>query len=437
MLRVNRSELAARLDRDLRERVLPYWHRTAIDSVSGGYRIDDTHRTMRDILRGLRSRLGRASHPSPATGGPGTREWHIVSQSRLLYVFSLAHRLGYGDGGLQYLEAAEHGHRFLESRLRDHRHGGYFWRVGDHGQARSSDKWLYGQSFALFALIEFYRASRRPEVLAEATALFQLVQERMLDPGDGGWFELLAEDFSPLQPGRPTAETGIHHISGLKSANGHLHWMEALSELVDVTGAPDARAALAEVLRINTEVFFASPGLSPSHVTADWRPVVDAPFDHFGYGHEVEFAWLMLRAQQVLETAPNTALFGSLLSHSLDGGFDWVRGGFYLKGRRSAAMAFDTSKVWWVQAEGLAALAHALVTPGSGDQVRYEEALALLVDWIWRHQRLRDGIWVWSTDTAGRIQNPTKADNWKAGYHEVRAMAEVAGVFRAGAGPRP
>lgn len=429
MIPVNRRELAARIESDLRLRVLPYWLRTTVDRASGGYRVDDTHRTGRDILRGLRSRIKRAIRPP---GAPHSREWHVVAQARLLYVFSLAHRLGYGDGGRQYLEAAEHGYHFLKSRLWDDRHGGVFWRVGDAGEVKSSDKWLYGQSFALYALVEHYRAGGRAEVLADARALFQVVQEKMVDRRHGGWIELLASDFSPLQEGRPTAESGIHHINGLKSANGHLHWMEALTELLEVGGGPAERAALAEALRINIEVFFARPGMSPSHVTADWQPVVSAPFDHFTYGHDVEFAWLMLRAQQVLQAPADTRLFASIMSHSLEGGFDWVRGGFYLKGRRGEATAFDTSKVWWTQAEGLAALTDALVTPGSGDHARYEHGLALLADWIWRHQRLRDGVWVWSTDAAGHIQVPTKANNWKAGYHEVRAMTKAVGTLRAG-----
>ncbi len=72
----------------------------------------------------------------------------------------------------------------------DARHGGFFWRVGDPGQVKSSEKWLYGQSFALYALVEYYRAGERPEVLADAIALFQLVQERMVDRRHGGWLEL-------------------------------------------------------------------------------------------------------------------------------------------------------------------------------------------------------------------------------------------------------
>lgn len=422
---MDRAGWAARIDHDLRTRVLPYWHRTAVDTERGGYRVADTHLTWRAGLRRLGSGLGRMVRPTAPTRATRGEDKHVVSQSRLLYVFSLAHRLGYGGGGRHYLDAAEHGFRFLTGRMRDPEHGGFFWRVGAGGEVASGHKWLYGQAFALFALVEFHRASGQSDALADALALFAVVQEHMADRQQGGWIELLAPDFSRLPEGVPTRESGMQHVSGLKSANGHLHWMEALSELLDVSGDPAVRAALGEVLRINTEVFFATPGVSPSHVTADWKPVVAEPFDYLSYGHDLEFAWLMLRAQQVLQEPPGLELFDALLTHSIDHGFDRERGGFYLKGRRGSPSAFDTSKVWWVQAEGLAALSDALATPGTGNRARNEGCLDRLLDWIWRHQRLRDGSWVWSTEATGRIQNPTKADHWKAGYHEVRAMGKA------------
>ena len=62
------------------------------------------------------------------------------------------------------------------------------------------------------------------------------------------------------------------------------------------------------------------------------------------------------------------------------------------------------------------------------------EACVCLLDWIWRYQRLDDGTWVWSTEADGRVQNPTKADNWKAGYHEVRAVAMAIASLRASPG---
>jgi len=426
---VDRSGWVARLDRDLRTKVFPYWLRGSVDSIRGGYRVDDTHHTWRDRVRGLSTRLGLGGQGMTPSGPSRGHDTHLVSQSRLLYVFSLAHRLGYGGGGRQYLDAALHGYRFLRERMRDEEHGGYFWRVNSDGTVTDAKKWLYGQSFALYALVEFHRASGHPDALAEARALFATVEDRMKDRVYGGWVELAGPDFSVLPPGQPIRESGMHHTTGIKTANGHLHWMEALSELLAVTGDSTVRGSLEEVLRLSVEIFFASPGVSPLEVTADWSPAPGESRNPMNYGHNLEFAWLMLRAQRVLGAPPGLELFDALLSHSLEHGFDMERGGFYANGERGAAPALDTSKVWWVQAEGLAALSDALATEGAGERPRNERCLGLLLDWIWRYQRLADGCWVWSTEAAGKIQVPTKAGHWKAGYHEVRAMAKFVGAL--------
>ena len=125
MTSLDRSEWAKRLDTDLRE-LLPYWLRTAVDKGSGGYQVVDEIRTVLNTLGELKRRVARAiqpsSYPLPKP------EWHIVPQSRLLYVFSLAHRLGYSDGRYNYLDAAAHGYEFIKTRLVDRRHGGCYWR---------------------------------------------------------------------------------------------------------------------------------------------------------------------------------------------------------------------------------------------------------------------------------------------------------------------
>ena len=42
----------------------------------------------------------------------------------------------------------------------------------------------------------------------------------------------------------------------------------------------------------------------------------------------------------------------SLIDHALDFGWDDEHGGFYDKGDVFSGRAYDTTKVWWTQAEG-------------------------------------------------------------------------------------
>jgi mannobiose 2-epimerase len=140
----------------------------------------------------------------------------------------------------------------------------------------------------------------------------------------------------------------------------------------------------------------------------------------------VEFAWLMVRAEQVLGRQPSWDHFQSHLDHALAHGWDTARGGLYHRGVGDQP-ATDQDKIWWVQAEMLAALSDALTHRSDP-----REALALqqLLGFLKAYQiDSRDGIWFDTVTAQGAPKNPAKAHNWKANYHDVRAIVKFIDAF--------
>lgn len=416
---MSKAMAAVLMETDLRERVFPRW-RDTMDGRRGGYRQTEVHPSRSEWLRFCARTAKRRvvallrGHPPPPHGKD------LVTQSRLLWTLSTAHRLGYGNG---YREAADHGYRFLMGRLFDPRHGGYAWIADLAGRVVDPRKTLYGQAFALFALTAYHRATGLSEPLEDARNLFGVVQTRMYDEANGGWVEHGEADFSPLAPGTPLPALPM---VGLKTGNAHLHWMEALAELALVTDDAAVRSALREALQLNATYFYpAEPGSGSELRTPDWRPVASPGGATVSYGHNVEFAWLMLRAEQVLELSRSWGHFDALVGHALRWGFDRQRGGFYDRGP-VAGQATRRSKVWWVQAEGLAALTDAVRHRGGRE---YEDALGLLLGWIWGAQRRPDGTWVPIVDEKGRARSSIAPAAWKGGYHEARAMTRFVDAF--------
>jgi mannose/cellobiose epimerase-like protein (N-acyl-D-glucosamine 2-epimerase family) len=421
--RMDKTELAVSLEASLRTSILPYWY-GMIDASRGGYRFLDEPRTFRSRVRVVGS-LAKALLQNRLRGRPVQhREKHLVNQSRLLWTFSLAHRLGYGDAEHDYLRAAEWGYRFLIDRMLDRRNGGFHWRADLAGRIIDPRKVLYGQAFALYALIEFHRASGSPEPLDLARSHFDVIQARMHDERNSGWVEHCDADFKSLAACPDRSVQGLPDRVGLKSANAHLHWLEALSEHLDATGEAAVRSALEEVLDITNRFFFpADPASCCRYRTPDWGSIGGPGRDGFSFGHNVEYAWLMIRAQEILRTPSAWDRFDALLRHALKHGFDRERGGFYASGSGEGT-ATDTKKIWWVQAEGLAALSNAL---GHQFDREYDEGLDLLLHWILNHQTLPDGIWVWCTDATGTVTR--FINTWKAAYHEVRALTKFIRTF--------
>lgn len=410
----DRAALAARWDGQLRTSILPFW-RGMVDEGRGGYVVYDRHFTVRGGLRAVgaraRARLARRLRGTPLP----RHEKHLVSQTRLVWTFSLAHRLGYDGDGDANLRAAEHGYRFLEERMRDPVHGGYSWTVDLEGRPRDPRKVLYGLSFAIYALVEYHRASGRTDPLERAREVFELVQARLRD-GRGAWIEHAERDFGPLQDAVPGSTRGLPDLPGFRSSNAHLHWMEALSELLEATGDGAVRTALEEAVAINRWFFPRDPARGSHYRTPEGARVDEGLV---AYGHNLEFGWLLLRAHDVLGTPPDREHFLGQVRHALDHGFDHRRGGVYFSGFGDRP-ATRREKVWWVQAESLIALLDALRLRPDPE---VERALDRLLEWILRRQELPDGVWIYETSPGGRIRSFIRASSWKAAYHEVRALA--------------
>src|SRR3990172_4694752 len=104
-----KSEIAKEMGIYLREKVMPYWHDTAVDSKNGGYILSDRLDASRNAGNLWWNRLRALFSTYVHRNAHRASEKQLVSQSRMILVFSIAHRLGYSDARRDYLKAAETG----------------------------------------------------------------------------------------------------------------------------------------------------------------------------------------------------------------------------------------------------------------------------------------------------------------------------------------
>lgn len=378
----------------LEEKVLPYWHRTTVDHEHGGFLLAD-----------------------PFSGSRNLIEKQLVTQTRMIWGFSHAWRKGFRSDSASYLDAARQGYEFLLDRFYDRSHGGFYWSTDRSGSVTNDKKMLYGQAFVIYALVEYYRASGETQALNQSVELFHTIQEHGYDVRHGGWFEHFEFDWTWIE--KPTDGAYVE-LTGHKSANAHLHWMEALAELYDETRSGEVRRALKESLEINRRFFYPpDPDASSFHQTPDWQRVTGGGSDGISYGHNVEFAWLMLRAQEALGAPSDWTHFKAHLDHALRYGFDHQRGGLYNLGMPKA-MAHDLNKVWWCQSEIVAALAIGYRGPMS-DQ--FSKPLLLTLEFLDKYMiDPEDGIWFSTVSAEGDVLQSGKANVWKGMYHDFRGL---------------
>jgi cellobiose epimerase len=395
---------------------MPYWHDRTRDDRYGGYRVvpDVQPARLRRVARGLARRGPRVE--------PHRKQ--LVSQSRLVWLFSYGHRKALGKPGRDYLAAATTGYRFLLEHFLDRDHGGFVWTTDPAGRPENDAKILYGQAFVIYAFVEYARAAGDGRALDQALELHRVVDEQLHDDEHGGWFEHAEPTWHLMSSTDPRAAV---EVVGLKSANAHLHWLEALTELADATGDERVTRSLTEARLVNQRHFYpADAGKSCQRRGTDWSAVPGEAGGSLSYGHNVQFAWMLIRAERVLRLDPSWDVFYAHVDHALRYGYDHQRGGVYSLGYDDQP-ATRTEKLWWVQAEMMVALTDALLQRW---EQRYNRALVQTIRFVERHQTDgTDGVWLERVTAAGRRSVPRKAGEWKVGYHEVRALVRLVEAF--------
>ncbi len=392
-----------RLEKILIENIAPFWYDKSLDREHGGYIIN----------------FG----PEGQSRGPGTKM--IVSQARTVWLFSRLARAGYGR--TENLEAAELGYKFLTEKMWDAEHGGFYWEVDATGdQVLKPRKHLYGQSFALYAISEYYRASTKREVLDFATEFFNVLEKNAHDSVHGGYFESFEPDWTPTPAGE---NSYMGAPAGLKLMNTHLHLMEAMTTFYEISRLRLARERLLELIRIESNaVVRKTLGACTDKYELDWTPKLDGNYARVSYGHDIENVWLLMEACDAagISNFPLMDLYKTLWAYSLKYGYDEANGGFYYTGEFNRP-ADDRDKSWWVQAEALvSALRMYRATEDAKYLAVFEKTFDLVEDKMvdWEH-----GEWHSTITPEGRPRGD-KANPWKAGYHNGRAMIECIEVLR-------
>ncbi len=403
----NRAELAEsaipRLEKVLQENIASFWYNKSLDRVNGGYTIN----------------FSSKGEPK----GPGTKM--IVSQARTVWLFARLARAGYRRD--EYVEAAEHGYRFLKEQMWDAENGGFFWEVDAAGNEKLKPrKHLYGQSFALYAISEYYLVTERQDVLDFAIRLFNLLEEKSHDEIYGGYIEFFNEDWTPV-PADETSYMGAP--ADMKLMNTHLHLMEAMTTFYRVCKLPLARERLLELINIESNAVVRKDiGACTDKYDRDWTPRLEAPYARISYGHDIENIWLLMDACDAagISNYPFGDLYRTLFDYSLKYGYDHNAGGFYDSGPFNQPADILT-KVWWVEAE---AVVSALYMNRLTADPQFLDIFEQTYDYIEKHLvDFEHGEWHASVTTRGAVQGD-KANVWKAGYHSGRAMIECLEILK-------
>ena len=189
----------------LRTSLIQFYLPACVDQANGGYL---------ESLRGGKFAL--------------TGEKFLTLQARQLWFFSTLAIEGYETE--RALAAARSGFSFIQTKMRDAQNGGYYSKVTDEGGPRDPRKHAYLNSFALYGLTAYYRATKAPEALQAAQELFRVLEAKSHDKKHGATWNSSSRLDSITDP----KASGYVGAIGHKTYNTHLHLLESFAELYRV-----------------------------------------------------------------------------------------------------------------------------------------------------------------------------------------------------------
>lgn len=405
------SSLKKEAENHLLTELLPFWTSRMKDEVNGGF----------------------LTHFDKNGLDTGEDEKSLIAQTRCIYTISSAHRAGYGEGKLAYL--AKHGVDFLIDKMWDRQYGGFYWMMNRKGEVKIDQKIIYGHSFAIYCLSEYTLATGDPRGREYAEKVFDLLQKFCADTRYGGYWEMFHRDWTLCGPGSQGGDR--------KTLDVHMHLMEAFTTLYECTGLEVHKRKLLEdidllinkiihpVYKTGIPQFFKDWTVAPQikfDIIWGWDRFSEEgqkgnATDNTCYGHNAEFAWLLLHSLEILKANPNEykELFQIIYDHTVDNGIDTEYGGVYVEGPHSGGV-YDREKEFWQQAEVLIGLLDAVIIFKSD---KYWDAYKNVHRFVY-DKVVNKGVGEWYP-LLSRKGEPIwthMGHSWKINYHTVRAAIQ-------------
>ncbi len=391
--------------------LLPFWTTRMTDSVNGGF----------------------ITHFDKEGKDTGEDEKSLIAQARCLYTISSAHRAGYGNG--KYAKLARHGANFMIEKMWDREHGGFYWMMDRRGNVKIDKKIIYGQSFAIYSLSEYTLATGDPRGIEYAEKVFDLIQKYCTDTMYGGYREMFHRDWVLCGPGSQGGDR--------KTLDVHMHLMEAFTTLYECTRKDVHRRKLLEDidLLVNRIIhpeyktgipqFYENWTIAPQikfDIIWGWDRFSEEgqkgnATDNTCFGHNAEFAWLMIHALAILGIDPQgySDLFRIIFNHTVDNGIDKESGGVFVEGPHSGGV-YDREKEFWQQAEVLIGMLDAVIMLGDD---KYFDAYKNVHRFVF-DKMINKGVGEWYPllSRQGKPIWTHMGHSWKINYHTVRSMIQ-------------
>jgi cellobiose epimerase len=389
-LRLN--QLKTEVSVNLRQNILPYWSTKMVDNHNGGFygRINGSEQVF----------------PDEDKGG--------ILNARILWTFSSAYRVLKDTTCLHLATRAKD---YIMAHFIDKQYGGVYRTVKSNGEPSDTRKQSYTQSFFIYGLAEYYRATGDTDALKVAMEIFESFEKYARDKESNGYFEVFTRDWQRSHD----RLIGEKTTNDEKTMNTHLHILEAYTNLYRIW--PDKRVA--DRLRNLVEIFLDRIiDKKTSHLICFMDKNWNSTSTINSYGHDIESSWLLYEAAYLLG---DTTLIAKVRETSIKIANAASEGlqpdGSLIYEKDLSTGRVNTERSWWPQAEAIVGYINAYELTKN---VKYLDNS--INCWNYTKKHLVDnksGGWFSSVSESGAVGRGDKAGFWICPYHNGRMCLEI------------
>jgi mannobiose 2-epimerase len=385
------------IEHELRS-ILSFWTNHTIDEQYGGFYGSMDHHNTPDILAPKGS----------------------VLNCRILWTFSAAYNFTHQQA---YLKMANRAYQYIITHFIDSNLGGVYWTVDHAGHPFDTKKQVYSQAFALYAISEYYKATRDNTVKELAIQFYNLIEHYSYDRDKEGYLEAFTAEWEALADLRLSAKD----VNEKKSMNTHLHVLEAYTNLYSIWPDEGLRRQITRLVNnFATHIINAHTSHLRLFFDENWQSKSSV----ISFGHDIETSWLLAEATDIvadhelvirIKKICLQMAYASIQAIDSDGGMWYEQDG--------STGNWVKEKHWWPQAEAMVGYFHAWQSSGNNDFLRHA-----LHSWTFIKQYIVDkehGEWHWGVlndpadDHTTIMSWEDKVGLWKCPYHNTRACLEL------------
>lgn len=380
------------IKRQLEEQVMPFWL-SYIDSDHGGY-------------------YGLVNNNLEVEYGS---DKNAVLMTRYLWAFSAVYPIVPDE---KIFEAAVTGFNFIKNKMIDSINGGIYWSVQANGEPKNKIKHVYAQSFAIYALSEFYAISEISEALNLAIELYKQIEKEAFDPDIDGYHEELTQNWEPQK----ATIMGPKGKEKYYTTNTILHLLEAYTNLYKVYPDPNLLQRIDFLIDKFQKIIISGSGYCLTEFTSDWQSNSDV----ISFGHDIETSWLLYRTLEIIKQEDNSQivnLLNKIVKNIKLNGLDENQ----IIINQSKKLKKTCIKPWWTLAESVIGFYDAFERTNNSRYLEIVEKHWIFIQ-LYMIDNQSGSEWLPYVNEKGELSKcmPRNIiDEWKGPYHTVRMYVEL------------